>query len=141
MVQQDLGLTVPTGEAEKQRDPANTIDGMYFALSYRGKRVCIDSGIQSIINPFRGQRADSFTRVAIDSVLAEFLKDYSELWYKCPRTGEFLVLEKVTCSFIRTKPKDMKFAPRQFTEMTLVLSPHYKVPNDQGMGRAPVHER
>jgi hypothetical protein len=104
-------------------------EGVYFALSYRNKVVCIDSGIQSILDQFIMCLTDRRTLDEVDNMLSIFLEDYSEAWYKDPRTGEVLVLEKLTSSVVVCNPPDMKFAPRQLRQHVLTLSPHFKVPS------------
>lgn len=134
-----LKPVVPTGEASYRYDPAETDEGVYFAIGYRGKRVCIDSGLLHIMEQFKGWPTNGSLHDAADYVISNFLKDYPKVWWKNQRTGEILEVVKITTSCIRTAPAGEPFTPRQLTTMTLILSPHYKVPNDQSMGSAPVH--
>lgn len=128
MDQQVLGLgprVLPTGEASYRHEPSETDEGTYFAMGYRRKRVCIDSGLKYIMDQYLQEMADPVTLRRVDHDIAEFLADYPQLWWKNQRTGEFLDLIRITSNIV--------------DKHRLVLSPHYKVPNDQGMGRAPLH--
>jgi hypothetical protein len=145
MDQQELSLTpVPTGEASYRHDPADTTEGTYFALSYRGKRVCIDSGLLAVVENFKGLPMDRRTRDSIDKGISDFLKDYPKVWWKNHRTNEELEIVEVTCSYVKMNESPHDYGTplspsRSYSHMELVLSPHYKVPNDQSMGSAPIH--
>lgn len=117
---------LPTGEASYRYEPQETDEGTYFALSYRRKRVCIDSGLDYVLSHYLRASADPVTLRRVDHDIAEFLADYPMLWWKNQHTGEFLELVRITSNIV--------------DRHRLVLSPHYKVPNDQGMGRAPLHQ-
>jgi hypothetical protein len=107
-------ITVPTGEVERTRGEEEADQGVYFALSYRKKRVCIDSGLRHVLQRFVGAPNDEKTRSEINHEVSSFLESYSTLWWKHPRTGEFLEMKSLACEGI----KDI-----------LALTPHYKVPN------------
>lgn len=115
-IQASLNLVVPTGEVSYRYEPSEHAEGVYYALSYRKKRVCIDSGLLPILEAYLRAPMDQRTFDDINHALWEFTKDYSALWWRCQRTGEFLKVTKITVSAVGRD--------------TLVLTPHYEVPNE-----------
>lgn len=105
-------------------------EGTYFALSYRGKRVCIDTGILYVLEQFIGEFTGAVTRARIDHMLYEFLKDYQTVWCRNAQ-GEIVEITKLTSNFVKIhESKHVYNGLRSFGHMELVLSPHYKVPNE-----------
>lgn len=114
-IQASLNLVVPTGETSYRYEPSEHEEGVYYALSYRRKRVCIDSGLLPILESFLRAPMDNRTFGDINHALWEFTKDYPTMWWRHQRTGEFLEITKITVSIVGKNE--------------LVLTPHYKVPN------------
>jgi hypothetical protein len=131
-------LTQAERDEQKRKELNETDSGTYFALSHRQKRVCIDTGLQHLLEQFINEPWIPQVQATINHLLATYLQDYSKVWFKDPQ-GQFQDVERITCDMVRMNPEGMRFAPRQFAENVLTLSPHYKVPNDQSMGSPPLH--
>lgn len=89
------------------------MDGGKYFTRYRGKMVCIDSGLQICLLRYRGLPGTPEVVKKIDEALAHFLKDYVELYMKL-QSGEFIPIVRLT-SWFNAK------------EQAICLSPHYSI--------------
>src|SRR5689334_6953948 len=103
--------------------------GNYYTR-YKGRLVCIDTGLQHTIDKFKFMPIEPQGIAMMDQELAIFLESYvkdNQPVYWNNHRGELLEVVKLTAHQSVLEPS------------VINITPHVKVPNVQGMGHTVSH--